>query len=103
MMDNAKGLLDFFSDPDKCPAMAMLAPKMNLVGSIPEGTRAGDIQEIDVMMELGGFQPCYLEPSESASTLKLSTIGKLYIGKILFSYFLFKKKATSPLAKKSQG
>ena len=97
MMDNAKGLQDHFSNPLKSPAMAMLRPKMCLVGSIPEGTRAGGIQEIDIMMEMAGFQHCYLSPTESASSLKLTTIGKMYFGKILvfdseiLIIFVFKK------------
>lgn len=82
MMSNAKGLQDYFSDPQKCPAMAMLSPKMSLVGSIPEGTRAGEIQEIDVMLELSSFHPSFLAPTESASKLTLTTPGKMYFCKL---------------------
>ena len=81
MMDNAKALTDFIRDPLKSLAMAMLRPKLSLVGSIPEGTRAGDIQEIDVMMELKGFQPCFIEKTNSATMLKLTTSGKMFFSK----------------------
>ena len=81
MMDNAKALTDFISDPSKSPAMAMLRPKTFLVGSVPEGTRAGDTQEIDVMMELEGFQSCYLEKTNSATKLMLTASGQMFFSK----------------------
>ena len=82
MMDNAKALTDFIRDPLKSPGMAMLRPKLYLVGSIPEGTRAGIIQEIDVMMELKGFRPCFLQKTNSATMLKLTTSGKMFFSKL---------------------
>ena len=84
MMDNAKALTDFITDPSKSPALAMLCPKLSLVGSIPEGTRAGDIQELDVMMDLMGFQPCYLEKTNSATALKLTESGKTFFCKLQY-------------------
>ena len=88
MLSNAKGLEDYFRVPQKSPVMAMLDPKMSLVGSIPEGTRAGEIQEIFVMLKLASFQPCFLAPADSASTLKLTTPGRMYFCKFKKNYSL---------------
>lgn len=91
MMDNAKGIQDVFSNPDKCPTMAMLDPKLNLVGSIPEGTRSGEVQEIDVMMELAGFKANYLAPTNTATSLLLTDDGKEFCSKFFFAQFLEKR------------
>ena len=66
----------------KCSPIAMLKPKMNLVGSVPESTRAGVLQEIDVMMELQGLESSYFLKVTSATKLHLSDRGKSYFGKI---------------------
>ena len=65
----------------KCSPIAMLKPKLNLVGSVPEGTRAGGLQEIDVMMELKGLESSFFLKVTSATKLHLSTKGKTYFGK----------------------
>ena len=66
----------------KCPPIAMLMPKLNLVGSVPESTRAGVLQEIDVMMELQGLDSSFFEKVTSATKLHLSDKGKIYFGKM---------------------
>ena len=66
----------------KCPPIAMLLPKLNLVGSVPESTRAGVLQEIDVMMELQGLDSSFFEKVTSATKLHLSGKGKKYFGKM---------------------
>ena len=92
MMDTAKCLQDFFIDGEKCPGMASLKPKMNLVGSIPEGTRAGEVREIDLMMDLTGFKQNFLAPTKSASTLLLNNKGNDFFGKFLRKLYYFSSK-----------
>ena len=73
----------------KCSAIAMLRPKLYIVGSLPEGTRAGVLQEIDVMMELKGLKSSFFKKTTSASKLELEEEGKDYFGKIkLFCIFM---------------
>ena len=81
MMDTVKGLYDQFNDKSRHPAMAMLKPDMSLVGSMPEGTRAGDVVEIDVMMKLNGFKKDFLSMSQSATKLSLNEDGKTFFGR----------------------
>ena len=81
MMDCTKALLDQFGDASKHPAMGMLKPDLSLVGSMPEGTRAGDVVEIDVMMNLAGFKKEFLRMSQSATELVLSGEGKGFFSK----------------------
>ena len=65
----------------KCSPIALLKPKLNLVGSVPEGTRAGGLQEIDVMMELQGLQRSFFLKVTSSTKLCLSAKGKAFFGK----------------------
>ena len=81
MMGNAKALYDQISDGLKSPALAILEPEMFLVGSIPEGTRVGHVQELDVMLELKAFKKCFLQPTESATKLILTDKGKEFFSK----------------------
>ena len=66
----------------KCSPIAMLKPKLNLVGSVPESTRAGVLQEIDVMMNLRGLETSFFLKVTSATKLQLSDKGKAYFGKM---------------------
>lgn len=81
MLDNAKGLLDMFKNDSKHPAMAMLDPEMFLVGSMAEGTRAGDVIEIDAMLQLSGFKKDFLATDYAATELKLTNEGKSFFSK----------------------
>lgn len=62
----------------KCPAIAMLRPKLNIVGSLPEGTRAGGLQEIDVMMEVKGLKSSFFKKTTSATKLELEIKGNFF-------------------------
>ena len=100
-MENAKGLQAKYelckdcendvnqSTPcQKCSPIAMLKPKLNLVGSVAEGTRSGGLQEIDVMMELQGLESSFFLKVTSATELHLSDKGKAFFGKMMSVYFL---------------
>ena len=92
-MENAQGLqakFEFCKDCEndvnqntpcqKCSPIAMLKPKLNLVGSVAEGTRGGGLQEIDVMMELRGLESSFFLKVISATKLHLSAKGRAYFG-----------------------
>ena len=65
----------------KCTPIAMLIPKLNLVGSVPEGTRVGGLQETDIMMDLQGLNSSFFVKVTSATRLYLSARGKPFFGK----------------------
>ena len=75
MVETASEMQKAFNDATKYAAMAMLVLKLFVVGSMPERSRAGTVQEIDMMMELGGFKHEYLEQTDSATRLRLSKNG----------------------------
>jgi hypothetical protein len=85
-MGNAKALDDVFNDSSVFPAMSMLGPRLYGVGSMPEGTRGGDTQEIDVMMDLRGFKQTFLLKATSATVLSLSPVGQTFFGEFYFAY-----------------
>ena len=82
LMKNMKALENHFNDEDACPVMAMLEPSGNIIGSVPEETRGGDTQEIDVMMNFGGIKPEFLEKQTSATRIKLAKQGQTYFGEL---------------------
>ena len=82
-MDQAKELFDQITEKSKHPAMVTLEPEMSLVGSMPEGTRAGEVVEIDVMLQMKGFQKEFLIATKSATKLTLSQKGKAFFGKLI--------------------
>ena len=65
----------------KCTPISMLMPKLNLVGSVPEGTRVGGLQETDIMMDLQGLNSSFFVKVTSATRLYLSARGKIFFGK----------------------
>ena len=82
LMKNMKALENHFNDEEACPVMAMLEPSGNIIGSVPEATRGGDTQEIDVMMNFGGIKPEFLEKQTSATRIKLAKQGQTYFGEL---------------------
>ena len=68
LMKNMKALENHFNVEEACPVMAMLEPSGNIIGSVPEETRGGDTQEIDVMMNFGGIKPEFLEKTNICNT-----------------------------------
>ena len=74
-MTNAKALQDAFNSS---PVMIMLRGKIYLVGSMPEGSRNGDIQEVDCMLDLSNFKENFLQKTETATMLSLTEDGKSF-------------------------
>ena len=77
-MENSFQLHKKFKDESQFPAMKMLEPELALVGSMAEGTRAGGVQECDMMMQLKGFKPSFLLKTDSATRIPLSKLGKKF-------------------------
>ena len=82
LMRNMNALETHFNDKDSCPVMAMLKPSGNIIGSVPEETRGGETQEIDVMMNFGGIKAEFIEKQTSATCIKLASKGQQFFGKL---------------------
>ena len=68
------------NDSEKSPSMAMLKPQFCLSGSIPENSRSGSLQEMDIMMTLKGVKENYLALTSSATQIKLTAEGQKFFG-----------------------
>ena len=86
LMGNVKALENHFNDEEACPVMAMLEPFGNIIGSVPEETRGGETQEIDVMMNFGGIRPEFILKQKSATCINLAEDGIIFFGE--FSRFI---------------